>query len=746
MFKKIIICLFITLLTVNFSFGNTLLSSKNILPKIENRDYLLTLFKVAEEYSLGVKTDSTIYYSKKTLKLALKLNNHKIALQSGLFYAKALYTTGENRESRAVLSRVIDYVDDLDSHVDILNHHYLLARNYQKEADYENGFKWFIQTYEKSIGYIKSGEKAKEIRYYCKLALRQLAYTYVYASKHQEGVSFYLDKIAKLDGSIPDEIKRCFYSDISYIYSQGVDHLKGVEYAKKALKISLSLDDREDVFQDCAYVGIALGHTDIEESNRYYFKCLDYVDKGDHKLAWVYNDISRNYNYMGKLKESIEFQFKCIAEHEKHKDSLGLTFGYISLGINLLNWSYYEEAEKYLLFAANYFKRKKLYLKLSETSSELVKLYISTGKFGKAKEQIDRLRFLHKKVDVSRSGGLYRMNLAYYQRKVTNQFKKSIENSQVALEFFGKSKDPKNKIFCYNNIANAYYILNNVESAKLFFHRVLKLLKRNSHIQIEKDALEILADIYDKQNNLDSAYIYMRKLTKIENIIFERDATLTMFKKQRDYELQNVKGKSETLQRSNQQLWKSNEGYKTALYGSSVFAVFIGLVLFFRTKKIKKVIVTEKKEKEMIYDQYESSKVQVEKVYEELADTNEVLNALKQELENSPKEQIYSRNYVDEISEMLQSGLVTEEHWFDFFIVFNKIFPEFSVQLNEKFPKLSKNEIKIFALIKLNIPTATMANALMVSNSSLMTARYRLRKKLNLEKNDKLEDLVLEIA
>ena len=91
---------------------------------------------------------------------------------------------------------------------------------------------------------------------------------------------------------------------------------------------------------------------------------------------------------------------------------------------------------------------------------------------------------------------------------------------------------------------------------------------------------------------------------------------------------------------------------------------------------------------------------------------------------------------------MISTGLLTENDWDHFFKIFNIVFPDLLKNLTHEYTNLTANDIKICTLIKLNLSNREMSEVLMVSYSSLMTARYRLRKKINLEKEDKLEEVI----
>ena len=58
------------------------------------------------------------------------------------------------------------------------------------------------------------------------------------------------------------------------------------------------------------------------------------------------------------------------------------------------------------------------------------------------------------------------------------------------------------------------------------------------------------------------------------------------------------------------------------------------------------------------------------------------------------------------------------------------------------FPKLTRGDRKLCALLKLNLSSKEIARLMGISVESVHTTRYRLRKKLGLEKGDDLIDFM----
>jgi DNA-binding CsgD family transcriptional regulator/large-conductance mechanosensitive channel len=109
---------------------------------------------------------------------------------------------------------------------------------------------------------------------------------------------------------------------------------------------------------------------------------------------------------------------------------------------------------------------------------------------------------------------------------------------------------------------------------------------------------------------------------------------------------------------------------------------------------------------------------------------NSILPHLKSIADNS------SEKNKKKIKQLVQSIKINSNSlfWDEFEKSFIEVNTSFYTYLNENYPDLSKTEKKLAAFIKLNMNTKDIAAILNISTRGVETARYRLRKKLKLEK------------
>lgn len=98
------------------------------------------------------------------------------------------------------------------------------------------------------------------------------------------------------------------------------------------------------------------------------------------------------------------------------------------------------------------------------------------------------------------------------------------------------------------------------------------------------------------------------------------------------------------------------------------------------------------------------------------------------------------------LEKLLEKELGRDQEWTDFNVHFESINTHFYHRLKQAFPDISPNDLKLCALIKLNLSIKELSAILNISPDSVKTARYRLRKKFQLGTEANLTDFILSIS
>ena len=105
---------------------------------------------------------------------------------------------------------------------------------------------------------------------------------------------------------------------------------------------------------------------------------------------------------------------------------------------------------------------------------------------------------------------------------------------------------------------------------------------------------------------------------------------------------------------------------------------------------------------------------------------------------------VETKQSLERIVKEIDTTLRLQEDWDQFEYHFDKVHRDFLTRLRADYPVLSPNEQKICAFLRLNLNTKDIANLLHISLRGVEVARYRLRKKLDLEAGQNLSKFILK--
>jgi len=207
------------------------------------------------------------------------------------------------------------------------------------------------------------------------------------------------------------------------------------------------------------------------------------------------------------------------------------------------------------------------------------------------------------------------------------------------------------------------------------------------------------------------------------------------------------------------------------------FLLGTGLILttiYFNLRRIDKVRSQEKNTQLKVFQQkekvYEEQKMAVEKEVvhlkneklmadmdhknKELATStfhiiqkNKFLNALKQELSKlsqSAKSEFVEKE-LKKISRKIDRDIQHDKSWEVFDRYFDEVHQEFLKRLRELHPGLTPSELRLCAYLRMNISTKEIAPLMNISIRGVEISRYRLRKKLELDRNANLTEYIMQI-
>ena len=166
-------------------------------------------------------------------------------------------------------------------------------------------------------------------------------------------------------------------------------------------------------------------------------------------------------------------------------------------------------------------------------------------------------------------------------------------------------------------------------------------------------------------------------------------------------------------------------------------------------------IEEEKKEKELVKLRNEQLVIDLKHKSSQLADStmnlvrkNDMLQELDVQMQelsgiigkDTPKPTI--NKMIKDVRRSIQRNIKEDENWEKFEENFNLVYDNFMKKLSEQFPDLKANDKKLCAYLRMGLSSKEMASLLNTTLRSIETARYRLRKKLNLKQGQNLTSFI----
>ncbi|MEZ5039763.1 MAG: hypothetical protein R2828_07725 [Saprospiraceae bacterium] len=170
-------------------------------------------------------------------------------------------------------------------------------------------------------------------------------------------------------------------------------------------------------------------------------------------------------------------------------------------------------------------------------------------------------------------------------------------------------------------------------------------------------------------------------------------------------------------------------------------------------KQEKLIELEQQKEQELLQLREEKMQSELQHVNNLLAAStmnlvvkNEFIEAIKEELKavKQKGKNVETKQSLERIVKEIDTTLRLQEDWDQFEYHFDKVHRDFLTRLRADYPDLSPNEQKLCALLRLNLNTKDIANLLHISLRGVEVARYRLRKKLDLETGQNLSKFILK--
>ncbi|NAS31844.1 tetratricopeptide repeat protein [Flavobacteriaceae bacterium R38] len=255
--------------------------------------------------------------------------------------------------------------------------------------------------------------------------------------------------------------------------------------------------------------------------------------------------------------------------------------------------------------------------------------------------------------------------------------------------------------------------------------------------------------IYENLNMLRQAMVNLRNSQKINDSLFsakkvqqieELSTIYETEKKEAALVLQEEEIKTLNANAENDKLTKTLYG------GGAVTGIALSGLLFFGFRqRMKKNKIAREKQEEIYKQEIAFKQKELASQTLHLVQKNTFLQDLKENLEklkNSPEKfKVEFRRIVM----LLKKESTTDKDWEVFKSYFSEVHDNFDNKLKAINSSISEKDLRLASFIKMNLSTKEIAAILNVLPQSVLTSKYRLKKKLGIDKETDVYNFLMKI-
>ena len=263
----------------------------------------------------------------------------------------------------------------------------------------------------------------------------------------------------------------------------------------------------------------------------------------------------------------------------------------------------------------------------------------------------------------------------------------------------------------------------------------LKQLRQANELALQLDVPELLKDAtlalsnaHKRAGRPDSALVYYE-----QHVTFKDSIASAAVRK--EIERLRIKYETQLQEEENKRLveelgWevekRNRERLVAVLVGVSASLVLLALIafLYFRSQLRKRQLLVSRSEAEREKAEKAHAQERLAGALRQITEKDQLLDRLEEYYQESVSPAAFASK--------LQERINTSQDWMQFVIEFEMVYKGFFDGLSPKENKLTKNDLRMAALVKLQLSNKEIAELLHITAEGVKKAKHRLKKKLQL--------------
>lgn len=446
--------------------------------------------------------------------------------------------------------------------------------------------------------------------------------------------------------------------------------------------------------------------------------------------ADMYNYIGMSYEAKGEIDRALDYLNKALKIYDRQQSDSGM----LGILVNISNCFYESGNPEQALEYIEQAYELALVLQNPENISITVLNYAmlsllvegDNDKTDKLLAELENNPALKDNVDIL---AVYYQNMAvfYAQSEMPEEAETYYKRALETARSYSETIPPG----IYAGLAQLHMQKGEMAEARTYYYDALKSASKKSDKRLVYDEL---ARFYTEMRNIDSAAVYWEKSyqlledledERVQRMALESKNNIDLIQKESEIAMLEEQHKRNVLQ-------KRIDRY--TIIALVILMILLAVIAFLFAQQKRRQL--ESKERELGLKNQNLVNLSLH-----INQKNQLLKDFESTLAKKEKEAGDTDLY-KAVKKALKESLRVDEDWKEFELYFNDLYSGFYDKLKNDYPELTNNELRVCSLARLRLSLKEMAQILFLSVDSVKSARYRIRKKLNLDTNEDLSDFL----
>jgi tetratricopeptide (TPR) repeat protein len=427
-------------------------------------------------------------------------------------------------------------------------------------------------------------------------------------------------------------------------------------------------------------------------------------------------------DFQGNYSESYDAHFSALRLFEGLNDKEGIVKALNGIGNICYYQNNYVKAFLYYSKALNIARKMNDNFQVANVINNVGLVLVEQGQIAQAIDCYNEAIAIHKRMGLKIRLATNYINLGSAYLKL-NRFDDFLLNYEKGIEIYKSFGSSHNLALCYIDYSEYYRLIKDKQNQIKFIMMAYSLGRQYKLRDVIFQACSVLHETYLSEGKIDSTYKYaMLQNAEKDSIDNEHStARLTLLEMEYNYD---KKQKEESLK-------QQRKDFITIIIVILAISGLLIVLLILSRQIIKMKNI--RLEKQNLADEVDLKNKEITVNVMNLLKKNEFLvehtNRLIEVQQKATEDHI--KTDILHLINSLQRG-TKEEIWDEFELRFKQVHSGYYDRLLAKFCDLTSNELKLCALLRLNLTTKEICELTGQRPASLDVARSRLRRKLGL--------------